>query len=150
MTKRTQKASTEKEGANAISLMLQIVTLLAGVIGLMAAISAGRPASAIALLVIVIAAIGFALIYIWRARLKSGAHRYGWQRWIVLAISTSIIVFLGIVNIIPHTRGIFIYNILGFHQADVPMSLRSPREADTIAFKFRCRVIRTMKTSWTQ
>jgi hypothetical protein len=118
MTEPSQPGNEAQEGSprSITERILQLVTLAAGVVALPVAILQGRPASAVAALVVVVAGLGLLIAHVWQSRLPSGQYRYSWWRWFTVATTVVIIAVLAGVNLNAKSRSVFIYGVMGFHK----------------------------------
>jgi hypothetical protein len=93
--------------------LLRLVTIASTVVAFPVAVLQGRPASAVAALLIAAVWIAAATIHVWRKRSPSGKHKYSWERWVMTGVSVISACALGTVNTLPAGRSWFTYEVLG-------------------------------------
>jgi hypothetical protein len=91
----------------------QGIGIVGGVVALTVALFQDRPASALALLALVLISSAAVLAYLWRARLPSGARKYTWQPRVATVSVAVIVVALSIVLVIPASREYALYDLIG-------------------------------------
>jgi len=125
------KARSQSESSE---LVLRYVTIASVIVGLLLAILQGRPASAIAAIVII--GLGFTnvTIYLWRKRLPSGYRKYGWERWCAAGVAVGIVCAVATANAFPLSRAFFIYNVLGFQNSSSLTRMGAPTFAQSAKF----------------
>lgn len=91
----------------------QGIGIVGGVVALAVALSKDKPASALALVAVVLISSAAVLAYLWRARLPSGARKYTWQPRVATVSVAVIVVASSIVLVIPASREYALYDIIG-------------------------------------
>jgi hypothetical protein len=127
---RTTARSQNEFGERA----LRFLTLASVIIGLPLAIAQGRPASVIVATVILCLGSASALSYLWRKRLPSGNHKYGWERWAATGLTLAIVSTVAMASIFSSGRSFLMYGIFGFQNPSAAIRSGEPTFAQSAKY----------------